>query len=156
METPNISTPMTKLAVTQRCCEWMALMNIVGSFVMLPTAAMMEIVTRGELDDLDTATTKMAESWTNGPACNTSYCVLLSENEVAVLAKLVSGFDDVLMAHSEELLRKAPEAFAWKYEQMGLLKRNLKLYAKPHTNSEKKHNGDDATHDTETGGGAGQ
>lgn len=147
---------MTEIAVTQRCCEWMALINIVRSFAMLPIAAMMEIVTLGELEDLDNATTKMRNSWPNGPACNTSYCVLLSENEVAVLAKLVSGFDDVLMAQSEELLRRAPEAFASKYEQIGLIKRNLKLYAKPHTNSEKKHNGDDATHDTETGGGAGQ
>lgn len=149
METP-------KIAVTQRCCEWMALINIVRSFCVLPVAAMSEIVTRDELEDLDSATTKMRNSWPNGPACNTSYCVLLSEKEVAVLAKLVNGFDDVLMAQSEELLAKAPEAFAAKFEQIGLIKRNLKLYAKPHTNSKKNHNGDDATHDTETGGGAGQ
>lgn len=147
---------MTKIAVTQRCCEWMALIGMCNMLVSSP-ADMIEVLSKDDAIVFGASLVQIERGMpAEGLICNSTACVLFEEGQVSVLAKVVDWYDGYLLSMSERLMKYNEQAFAAKFQQTGLIKRNLKLYAKPHTNSEKKHNGDDATHDTETGGGAGQ
>ena len=118
-----------EIAVTQRCCEWMALVKMTEMLVACPFE-MTKLLDAVEAGSLEGALTNIYNEMPEGLICNTSACVLFSMRQVEVLAKVVGWFDDQLMHYSEKLMKQDLTTFGTKWEQTGLIKRNLTLYAK--------------------------
>jgi hypothetical protein len=120
--------------VNQRCCEWMALANMAE--ILADKNGFLTVFEVEDLDGYSSALGKIRDGMPDGPVCGQSAMVVLSEEEIKPLVKLVDWYDDLLLSKSKMLTNLYPEAFTAKYEQMGLIKRNLKLYAKDLENTE--------------------
>lgn len=125
----------TQIEVTQRCCEWMALVNMANALVSSMNEQdkiydAMDIIAFGG------ALIRIEEQVpAEGVLCGTSATVVFGENHIVVLVMLVDWFDDFMLGMAPRLEAYNAEAFAHKYAQVGLVKRNLKQYAKVLQNS---------------------
>lgn len=131
---------MRKISVTQRCCEWMALSNMISTYSKLSLVGMSQILAEEEVPVLGAAVDNYVDSMPEGIICKSSACVLFSEAEVSVLVKVVDWFDDYMLSMSGPLELIAPVQFLEKDAQIGLVKRNLL----ENVSSEIKINSDDS------------
>lgn len=150
METQNTSTLMSKIAVTQRGSEWMALVTMAKRLVDSPYE-MIEVLNNEEAYTLGSAMNCIELQLPLEGDMSDTACVLFSEKQLAVLVQLVNWFDNELILIAPKLLKYIPEAFGEKFRQTGLIKRNLKLYAKPYPNSETPQHGNNDTENAERG-----
>lgn len=142
-----------KIAVTQRNCEWMGLVGMCNMLVSSP-ADMVEVLTSEDAIVFGASLVRIErEIPMYGMICNSTARVLFEEAHIDVLAKVVDWFDGYLLSMSERLMKHNEQAFAAKFQQTGLIKRNLKLYAKSTSNTDQKADRSDDTHDTGASGG---
>ena len=120
--------------VKQQCCDWMALVAM--SNILVSSAHDLRQV----YDEQDYTTLGMAmlqiEKQMPDAISGTSAEIVFEEEQITVLVMLVDWFDDYLLHRAKWLEKLDADAFARKYVQVGIVKRNLKLYAKSLENSE--------------------
>ncbi|MCP1384478.1 hypothetical protein [Runella salmonicolor] len=129
--------------VTQRGTEWLALVNMAKVLVLSPQDRVIVLSKEDEIILSDTLT-KVVDALPDGLIKHTTVSVLLLPHEVVVLVQVVDWFDDYMLSMSKWYCHL--KNYKLMYEQVGLVKRNLKLYATPYTTAETKNSGHDDTH----------
>lgn len=133
------------IEVTQRGCEWMALVEMAKVLSLSPRHTY-HVLNKNEKKTARNALDKVACGMPDAMRCTDSASVLFEAHEVSVLVRIVEWFDALLLANADELESYGSYLFAKKYQQVGLVNRNLKMYAKTYPNPEIKTRRDDDTH----------
>jgi hypothetical protein len=121
--------------VKQQCCDWMALVAMCNILVS-SAHDLRQVYDEQDYTTLCMAMLQIEKQMPDGPISGTSAEIVFEEEQITVLVMLVDWFDDYLLQRAKWLERLDADAFARKYVQVGLVKRNLKLYAKGLKNSE--------------------
>jgi hypothetical protein len=121
--------------VKQQGCEWMALVAM-SNILVSSAHDLARVYSQEDLIVLGMAMLQIKKQMPDGPICGTSAEIVFEEEQITVLVMLVDWFDDYLLQRAKWLEKHDADAFAQKYVQVGLIKRNLKLYAKDLENSE--------------------
>lgn len=114
------------LKVTQRCCEWMAVLGMANMLVS-NSFQLAKVYDEREMITFGMALTQLEKS-TPEKYCNVSFAVVFTDEHLELLLRLVDWFDDYFLSHQEILLRIDEEGYLKKYAQVGLVKRNLLSY----------------------------
>lgn len=115
-----------KIKVSQRCCEWLATLEIFEMYCSLPPLVMTELIPNEQYDALRDAINTILDGIETHLVCFATTSVLFTQPQVDVLAKLMDVFDDAMMGILVKGQANNPEKHIQLLHRIGLIKRNLR------------------------------
>jgi hypothetical protein len=122
-------TSLKKITVSQEALEWNAILAIANTIVQ-STSELEKVFSSEDQIVFGAAIATMEQQLPKVMIHGFTYSVTFGSRHVDVLTMLVDWFDEFYLLMGKWTEARNPEAYAIKYQQIGLVKRNLKLYAK--------------------------
>ena len=116
-----------KIALTQKCCDWQATAVACQNLVDMPYD-MVEVLSKEDAKVLGDACGTIAKSMPDGPMCNTTASVLLTKDELQVLATVIEWFEGHLAKIKPKLPVILHERHSEKVAQLKRIKFKLQVH----------------------------